>query len=100
MCAGNVYHLEDIGYPVTLHQLKIHSVNTPCQLGNIVNGDATFISNNRDWDVLTNEPQSVQIMRGDRLLDKLNIVRSECINHPDRFFRCPSSVRIDTNGCR
>src|SRR5713226_4129751 len=98
MRACNVYHLENIGYPVTLHKLKIHTINTPCQPGNVINSDATLISNNRDWYVLTNEPQPFQITRSDRLFNKFNVIVSQRIDGLNGLLGCPASVSIDTDG--
>ena len=91
----NVNHFERGSNPAAFHKLYIDAIHTSSHAGNIFDGDATFVGDD-GRERCPYQFQSCEVMCGNGLLDKFDIVGSEGLNIFDGFFRCPASVGINT----
>src|SRR6266516_4971950 len=100
MRASHVNHFQCMANAATLHKLDVDTVNMSADPGNIFYSDATLIRDNGDRYIVPYELKASQVMRGNGLLNKLDVIGSQGIDILNGLFRRPTCVGVHPNNSR
>src|SRR5947209_11189903 len=80
MRTSYVNHFQGLANAATLHKLDVDTVDMSANPGNIFYSDATLIRDNGDGYIVPYELKASQVMRGNGLLNKLDVIGSQGID--------------------
>ena len=81
--------------PPHFESLMLIPSTTPASFANVARDDARLVGDDRQRRALAHEAQPLEIVRRQRLLDELDAVLREQLDHVERVLRRPCGVRVD-----